>query len=156
MVSASGARRLLVGGLACLCGVTTIRSHAQSDPAAPGYTVAFKSFATNNTDIFIADRDGTRVRALAPHSALDYDASFSVDRQWIVFTSHRSGPARIYRVHPDGSELEALTDGTAFADQATLSPDGRTLAFVSSRSGEARSPLDLEASFSGLRFSRPG
>jgi len=105
--------------------------------AAPAYTIAFKSFAPNNTDIFIADRDGQHARPLTPDKALDYNASFSSDGRWIVFTSHRSGSAKIYRVHPDGSGLEALTDGSAFADQGVLSPDGKTLAFVSSRGGQA-------------------
>ena len=103
---------------------------------AAQYTVAFKSFAPNNTDIFIGDRDGN-VRPLAPDSALDYNASFSADGQWIVWTSHRSGNADIYRIHADGSGLERLTDAPGFDDQGALSPDGRSLAFVSSRGGQA-------------------
>ena len=131
------ARTLCVATLTCVCGVTAMTWRAESRPAAPDYTIAFKSFAPNNTDIFIADRDGTRVRALVPDPALDYNPSFSPDGRWIIFTSQRSGSARIYRAHPDGSGAEALTDGPAFADQGTLSPDGKTLAFVSSRSGQA-------------------
>jgi Tol biopolymer transport system component len=115
-----------------------------SRPAAD-YTIAFKSFAPNNSDIFIADSDARRVRALAPHLSLDYNASYAVDGGWVVFTSHRSGPAKIYRVRPDGSSLEPLTDGPAFDDQGALSPDGKSLAFVSSRSGQADIwVLDLE------------
>jgi Tol biopolymer transport system component len=131
------ARWLQVGALTSLCAVTGVARRAEKRPSAPAYAIAFKSFAPNNTDIFIADGDGQHARPLAPDKALDYNATFSRDGRWIVFTSHRSGPARIYRVHPDGSGLEALTDGSAFADQAALSPDGKTLAFVSSRSGQA-------------------
>src|SRR4051812_18830341 len=133
----SVARWLRVGGLTCLYAVSGVAWRAESGPAAPTYRIAFKSFAPNNTDIFIADGDGHHVRPLAPDTALDYNASFSSDGRWIVFTSHRSGPARIYRVHPDGSSVEPLTDGSAFADQGVLSPDGKTLAFVSSQSGQA-------------------
>src|SRR5881394_231734 len=120
--------------VAAACAFSTL---ARSGGPSPSYKIAFKSFAPNNTDIFIADGDGHHARPLVPDTALDYDASFSPDGRWIIFTSHRSGPARIYRVHPDGSGLEPLTDGTAFADQGTLSPDGKTLAFVSSQSGQA-------------------
>src|SRR5437868_8347788 len=113
-------------------------------PSGAEYTIAFKSFAPNNSDIFIADSDGNHVRALLPNRFLDYDASFSADGRWIVFTSNRSGVAKIYRGHPDGSGLTQLTDGRAFADQAALSPDLRSLAFVSSRGGQADiSTLDL-------------
>ena len=122
---------LIVG---CLCSAL---AGAQSGGSGRRYTVAFKSYAPNNTDIFIAAADGRNPRPLVPDPALDYDASFSGDGRWIVFTSHRSGSADIYRVHPDGSQLERLTDDPAFDDQGALSPDGKSLAFVSSRSGQA-------------------
>ena len=59
------------------------------------YTIAFKSFAPNNSDIFLADEDGRHVRPLVPDPALDYNASFSADGRWVVFTSHRGGSAAI-------------------------------------------------------------
>lgn len=129
-------QRLGFAILIFLCAISVSR-HGESHAAAPSYTIAFKSFAPNNTDIFIADADGKNVRPLVPDSTLDYNASFSSDGRWIVFTSHRSGTAKIYRVHPDGSGLERLTDGAAFDDQGALSSDGKRLAFVSSRSGQA-------------------
>jgi Tol biopolymer transport system component len=104
---------------------------------AQEYTVAFNGFGPANTDIFIADRNGANERPLAPHPALDYNASFSADGAWVVFTSERDGFADVYRVHPDGSGLERLTDHASFDDQGVLSPDGRFLAFVSSRAGQA-------------------
>jgi Tol biopolymer transport system component len=65
--------------------------------------------------------------------ALEYNASFSHDGQWIVFTSERHGSADIFRVRVDGMALERLTDDPAFDDQAALAPDGNSLAFVSTR-----------------------
>src|SRR5580765_2233753 len=115
----------------------SILAGTQVGGSAPSYKIAFKSFAPNNTDLFIADRDGNHVRPLVPDAALDYNASFSADGRWVVFTSHRSGSADIYRVHADGSGFERLTDDRAFDDQGALSPDGKSLAFVSSRSGQA-------------------
>jgi Tol biopolymer transport system component len=117
--------------------VTVVALRVDARPGAPSYTIAFKSFAPNNTDIFIADSGGEHARPLVPHPALDYDASWSLDGRWIIFTSHRSGSAEIYRVHPDGAGLERLTDGPGFDDQGALSPDGKSLAFVSTRSGQA-------------------
>ena len=87
------------------------------------------------TGLFIADGDGGHERALVRPDSLDYNASFSTDGKWIVFTSERGGSADIYRVHPDGDGLERLTDYPGFDDQAALSPDGSTLAFVSTREG---------------------
>jgi len=103
----------------------------------PVYHIAFASFGPLNDEVFIADADGSHARPLLPNPANDYNASFSNDGNWIVFTSERSGSADIYRVHPDGSGLEQLTADTWFDDQAVFSPDGKKIAFVSSRSGQA-------------------
>lgn len=105
--------------------------------AEPTYEIAFASFAPLNSDIFIADADGSHARPFLPHAELDSNASFSPDGKWVLFTSRRAGNSDIYRGHPDGGGLEALVASPAFDDQAALSPDGRTLAFVSSRSGQA-------------------
>jgi TolB protein len=112
---------------------------------AQDYTIAYGSLGPLDTDIFIADGDGTNARPLLPHPGLDYNASFSADGDWVVFTSERDGSADIYRARTDGRELTRLTDDPAFDDQAALSPDGRSLAFVSSRTGNADLfVLDLE------------
>jgi TolB protein len=101
------------------------------------HRLTFASFAPLDTDLFIADADGSNARPLLSNSDLDYDASFSRDGEWVIFTSHRGGSADIYRAHPDGSGLERLIDDPSFDDQGALSPDGRRLAFVSSRGGQA-------------------
>ena len=85
------------------------------------------------SELMIADADGSNPRKLVPGTEIDYNASFSYDDQWVVFTSDRNGTADIYRVRVDGTALEQLTDSPAFDDQAALSPDNRSLAFVSSR-----------------------
>lgn len=108
------------------------RNDGQAD-----YQLAFASFAPLNTDIFIADADGSDAKPLLAHPGLDYNASFSNDGKWIMFTSERKGSADIYRCRVDGSSLERIVDDPAFDDQAALSPDGKHLAFVSSRTGQA-------------------
>jgi Tol biopolymer transport system component len=74
---------------------------------------------------------------LCSSSGLDYNASFSADGKWVVFTSNRKTSSDIYRVHPDGTGLEQLTNDPAFDDQAVFSPDGKKIAFVSSREKQA-------------------
>ena len=85
------------------------------------------------SDLFIADASAEQERALNTGPGPNYNASFSSDGHWIVFTSERFGSADVFRVHPDGSGLERLTDNAADDDQGALSPDGKTLAFVSTR-----------------------
>ena len=95
----------------------------------------FNRIGPTRLGLYIAGPDGRNEKSLFPPEGLDYNASFSADGQWIVFTSERSGSADIYRIHPDGSGLQRLTDDRAFDDQAALSPDGSKLAFVSTRGG---------------------
>lgn len=85
--------------------------------------------------LYVANADGSGERPLFATSGFDYNASFSPDGKWVVFTSERngSGEADLYRVHPDGSALERLTDDPALDDQAAFSPDGNQIVFVSTR-----------------------
>lgn len=114
-----------------LSGLITGPAHATDNAQARLVCVCF----LHTYALYIADADGREERALLPPGASSYDASFSADGHWIVFTSERSGSADIYRVHPDGTGLEQLTNSPSFEDQGALSPDGRTLAFVSTRGG---------------------
>jgi len=133
--------RIVLTGLAGCTAAGPVCIPAQAAEDRP-YEVAFGSLAPLNTDIFIADADGSNARPLFTHPNQDYNASLSRDGKWIVFTSQRDGSADIYRariegVGTDGVALEKLVEHPSFDDQATLSPDGRQLAFVSSRSGQA-------------------
>jgi len=102
-------------------------------PASGKHRILMNRIGPSDADLFIANAGGTGERKLLSASGFDYNASFSPDGKWIVFTSERSGSCDIYRVRVDGSGLERLTDDPAYDDQASLSPDGRQLAFVSSR-----------------------
>ena len=90
-------------------------------------------WSPTRSELFIADADGSNARKLVAGLELDYNASFSFDGEWVVFTSERHGSADIFRVRTNGMGLERLTDDPAFDDQAALSPDGNSLAFVSTR-----------------------
>ncbi len=87
--------------------------------------------------LYIANADGTGERKLIDSGTLDYNASFSADGQWVVFTSERDGlgNSNLYRARVDGTQVERLTDSGAVDDAASLSPDGSKVAFVSTRDG---------------------
>jgi Tol biopolymer transport system component len=103
--------------LLCLLGCEPVTA---GEPAR----LLFARVGPARIGLFLANADGSNERALLPADSLDYNASFSADGRWIVFTSERGGSADIYRVHADGSGLERLTDDPAFDDQAALSRMG--------------------------------
>src|SRR2546428_697542 len=98
-------------------------------------TMLMNRLGPSQMTLYIASADGSVERPLFTSSGFDYNASFSPDAKWIVFTSERNGygQADLYRVRVDGSGLERLTDDPALDDQAAFSPDGNQVAFVSTR-----------------------
>lgn len=67
--------------------------------AEPKYTIAYSRFAPLNSDIFVADADGRNPKPFLASPGQDFNASFSKDGKWILFTSDRQGSADIYRAH---------------------------------------------------------
>src|SRR5262249_25386178 len=60
------------------------------------HEVVFSKLAPTRMSVFVADGNGRNERSLAPSKSLDYNASFSADGRWIVFTSERGGSADVY------------------------------------------------------------
>jgi Tol biopolymer transport system component len=114
----------------------------------PKETLLLNRIGPTASQIFIADADGSNERKLIDSGTLDYNASFSADGQWVVFTSERDGlgNSNVYRARVDGTQVERLTDSPAVDDAAVISPDGSKVAFVSTRDGFLANiwVLDLE------------
>jgi Tol biopolymer transport system component len=113
---------------------------AVSAPVVARDVMLMNRIGPSKMSLHVANADGSGERRLLPDSTgLDYDASFSPDGQWIVFTSERdaagSGQADIYRVRPDGTGLERLTKDSSMEDAGAVSPDGKLMAYVSTKGG---------------------
>ncbi|HVS63875.1 MAG TPA: hypothetical protein VMT85_10295 [Thermoanaerobaculia bacterium] len=100
--------------------------------------IVYTTLSPPNLDLYLFEEPGGDARRLTDDPAKDYNAVFSPDGRWIVFTSERAGPADLYALdlESEGPPLP-LTRHAAFDDAAAFSPDGRRLAFVSTREGDA-------------------
>lgn len=100
--------------------------------------IVYTTLRPTNWDLYLFDEPRATPRRLTDDAALDYNAVFSPDGRWVVFTSERGGNADLYALNLTvKGPLIRLTRHFAMDDAATFSPDGRRLAFVSTRDGDA-------------------
>ena len=81
---------------------------------------------------------GSSARQVTDGPGHNYDATFSPDGRWIVFSSERSGNPHLYAIdlrHP--GPPKALTRGRFMDAAPAFAPDGKALLFVSDRDGNA-------------------
>jgi Tol biopolymer transport system component len=120
----------LMAGSVCLA---LLIAQEKTVPRAEVDRIYVDQYGPSRSELMIADADGRNAHKLIPGAELDYNASFSSDSRWVIFTSERHGSADIFRVRADGTGLERLTDSPVYDDQAALSPDDQSVAFVSTR-----------------------
>ena len=99
--------------------------------------IVYSSLRPSNWDIYLFESSGAAPERLTNHPGLDYDATFSPDGRWLVFTSERRGNPDLYAIDLEApTEPRLLIDSAAMEDQAELSPDGETLIFAGTASGD--------------------
>lgn len=94
-------------------------------------------YATEKWSIYIARRDGSEPRLLAPNSTW---VSWSPDGAQLAFQSERDGDPEVYVVDADGKNVIRITDNPASDSAPAWSPDGARIAFESTRA----TPADFE------------
>ncbi len=113
-------------------------AEASKEPDPLVEAIVYTTIRPPNFDIFLYEDSGAAPRRVTHDNAMDYNAIFSPDGRWIVFTSERSGNADLFALDCErGGDPVRLTCHAAMDDAATFSPDGSQLAFVSTREGNA-------------------
>jgi Tol biopolymer transport system component len=98
----------------------------------------WQALKPTNWDVYYFSGPQAEPRRLTDDPGPDYDAVFSPDGRWAVFTSERRGNPDLYAIDLQaGGTPRLLIDSPAMEDQAAISLDGTTIAFMSSRDGNA-------------------
>ena len=100
--------------------------------------LVWQALKPTNWDVYYFAGPQAEPRRLTDDPGPDYDAVFSPDGRWVVFTSERRGNPDLYAIDLQAAGTpRLLIDSPSMEDQAAISPDGTTIAFMSSQGGNA-------------------
>jgi len=95
-----------------------------------GKKIAFRRMlGESNSEVFIANADGSDARNLTNHSAFDGWPSWSPDGTKIAFASNRRGSYEIYIMNADGSQVRKVANNEGRATAPQWTRDGKDIFF---------------------------
>ena len=95
-----------------------------------GHRIAFRKILDGtNSEVFVADADGSNPRNLTHDPAFDGWPAWSPDGTRIAFASNRGGNQQIYVMDADGSHVTRVVHKEGRATAPKWSPDGKALYF---------------------------
>jgi TolB protein len=100
-----------------------------------GSRIAFTSNRDGNAELYVINRDGSGLRRLTNHPAVDTTPTWSPAGNEVAFTSDRSGPPQIYVVPADGLGAPRRITTESYADRPTWAPAPYNEIAYAARSG---------------------
>jgi TolB protein len=93
--------------------------------------IAFrKMIGDMNSEVFVANADGSEEKNLSNHMAFDGWPAWSPDGTRIAFSSNRRANYQIHIMNADGSGVRLLANTEGRATEPRWSPDGKTIYFT--------------------------
>ena len=101
--------------------------------------VAWESYRGGNSEVYVANRDGTNPMNVSNHAADDYAPSLSADGSKVAWYSDRdgNGNSEVYVANTDGTGVVNISNDPAYDYAPSLSADGSKVAWDSLRLGNA-------------------
>src|SRR2546425_12339820 len=94
-----------------------------------GRRLLFSASQNDNTDVYLAQADGSGARRITDSRGIDISASWSPDGKRVAFVSERAGTPQIYTMAADGSDVRRITFQGNYNQEPARSPKGDLIAF---------------------------
>ena len=98
-------------------------------PSPDGTRIAFRKMLDTNSEVFVANSDGSGIKNLTNHPTFDGWPAWSPDGKRIAFAGNRNGVYQVFVMNADGSDVRLVANTEGRATAPKWSPDGRSIYF---------------------------
>lgn len=98
-------------------------------PSPDGRRIAFRKMLDINSEVFVANIDGSDLKNLTDHPAFEGWPAWSPDGKRIAFAANRNSSYQIFVMNADGSAVKLIANTEGRATAPKWSPDGRRIYF---------------------------
>lgn len=99
-------------------------------PSPDGTKIAFRKMIGDNSEVFVANADGSELKNLTNSPAFDGWPAWSPDGKRLAFGSNRNSSYQIFVMNADGSNVKLVANTEGRATAPKWSPNGRTIYFT--------------------------
>ncbi len=129
---------ILFLGSACKEQAKSDPNKTTSNSAEPSGTIAFTTNRDGNKEIYLMDADGSNLKNISQHPAMEYGASWSPTFKYLATYSNRNFNPEIYLLDLENDSAIRLTNDGSDDVLPAISPDGKRIAFMSDRNQKSR------------------
>jgi len=99
-------------------------------PSSDGTKIAFRKMLDTNSEVFVANSDGSGIRNLTNNPAFEGWPAWSPDGKRIAFAGNRNGVYQMFVMNSDGSDVRLVANTEGRATAPKWSPDGKSIYFT--------------------------